>query len=449
MKSQKLYHVLIKTCILIVLYIPLFYSTNHLRNAGISETDSTVVEKYGQLRVQGTQIVDKDGKPVTLRGMSLFWSQWIGKYYNYDCIQWLRDDWECTVVRASMGIEPDGYLTNPIAEKNKVLAVIDACIDLGIYVIVDWHDHNAQNHQQQAKEFFAEIAKQYGDYPNLIYEIFNEPLQVSWANVIKPYAEAVIDTIRFIDPDNIIIVGTPTWSQDVDIASQSPLQYENIAYALHFYAATHKQFLRNKAITALNNGIALWVSEFGTSESSGNGTLDSTETDIWMNFMESRKISWCNWSVADKNETSAALKSGASQYGNWSDADLTRSGSIIRGKIKSFNDPTSTDNLQVDFPLNFKLYQNYPNPFNPQTTIEYELEGNGFVKLEIFDIKGSKIRTLIDDYQPKGLHKVLWDGNTDENVDASSGIYFYHLFFIKTDQSSEFQNEYKPMVLLK
>ncbi len=423
----------------------LSYSTNRLRNAEISETDSTVVEKYGQLQVVGNQIVDKDGNPISLRGMSLFWSQWEGaRFYNAGCIEWLRDDWECTVVRASMGIESStGYLQNPVVEKNKILAVIDAAIDLGIYVIVDWHDHNAQNHQQQAIDFFAEIAGLYGDYPNLIYEIFNEPLQVSWTNVIKPYAEAVIDTIRTIDPDNLIIVGTPTWSQDVDIASVSPLEYENIAYALHFYAATHKQSLRNKAITALNNGIALFVSEFGTCQSNGSGFLDSAETNIWIDFMESRKISWCNWSIVDKNETSAALKfgSGANSNGGWPENVLSNSGSLIRGKIKSFNDPTDIGALPNELPLNFELEQNYPNPFNPLTVIEYELEGNGFVKLEIFDIKGSKIKTLTNGYKSNGKYKVIWDGSSDKGTKVSSGVYYYQLLF-------ENQNLYKKAVLL-
>jgi endoglucanase len=173
-----------------------------------SDNDSTPVQKYGQIRVEGNRIVDQNGNPIALYGMSLFWSQWIGKYYNPFCIEWLRSDWKITVIRAAMGIEPDGYLTNPDTEKNKMFSVIDKSIDLGIYVIVDWHDHNAHTHQAEAIDFFAEIAALYGDQPNLIYEIYNEPTQVSWSNVVKPYAEAVIDTIRSIDPDNLIIVGT-------------------------------------------------------------------------------------------------------------------------------------------------------------------------------------------------------------------------------------------------
>jgi endoglucanase len=429
---QKEWSLLFRLCIIFFLYTTISHSTTYYKdNKNISENDSTVVERHGQLQVQGNKIVDKNGNPVALRGMSLFWSQWEGaRFYNPDCIQWLRDDWECTVVRAAMGIDQGGYLLNPDAERNKILTVIDACIDLGIYVIVDWHDHNAQNHQQEAKEFFAEIAELYGDYPNLIYEIFNEPLQVSWTNVIKPYAEAVIDTIRSIDQDNLIIVGTPTWSQDVDIASTNPLEYDNVAYALHFYAATHKQWLRNKATTALNNGIALFVSEWGTCFSNGTDSIDHAEVENWSNFMDQNKLSWCNWSIVDKNETSAALKSGVSSNGGWLDSDLSESGFLVREKIKSSNDTTNTGTGSLDLPLmDFKLYQNYPNPFNPETTVEYTLNEEGQVRFDIFDVKGCRVRTLINSRKNKGQYITTWNGYSDTGTKVSSGVYFFHLIF--------------------
>jgi endoglucanase len=331
---------LIATTIVIVLIsISLSCADKHTELVGNkSENDSSIVARYGQLRVQGTKIVDKNGNPVSLHGMSFFWSQWMGRFYNYNCVKWLRDDFKCTVVRAALGVESGGYLQNPDLEMSKIKAVIDACINLGIYVIVDWHDDNAENYQQQSINFFKQIATLYGNQPNIIYEIYNEPKQISWTNVIKPYATSVIDGIRSIDPDNIIVVGTPTWSQDVDTASRNPLQYDNIAYTLHFYAATHKQALRNKATTAINNGIALFVTEWGTCESTGDGFLDYPEVENWITFMNVNKLSWCNWSVADKVETSAALKPNVDSNGGWPDSSLTPSGSLVRGKSRLYND---------------------------------------------------------------------------------------------------------------
>lgn len=330
---------LVKTfCILfmIVFFMSCKANPSESENNAESET-KTVVEKFGLIHTDGNKLVDKDGNPVALHGMSLFWSQWMGQYYNIDCVRWLYNDWNCTVVRAAMGIESGGYLTDPVAEIAKLKAVIDACIEAGIYVIVDWHDHKAHQHTEQAVEFFRSLATQYGDKPNLIYEIYNEPTQVSWKNDVKPYAETVIQNIRAIDPDNLILVGSPTWSQDVDVASKDPINDNNIAYTLHFYAATHKQALRNKAKTALNNGAALFVSEYGTCEASGDGPIDYNEVTAWYNFFSDNNLSSCNWSIADKEETSAALKPGASGKGGWQDSEITESGKIVKAKIKEFN----------------------------------------------------------------------------------------------------------------
>jgi endoglucanase len=300
----------------------------------------TAVEQYGQLSVKGNKIVDKNGNPVQLKGMSLFWSQEIGKYYNYSAIKWLRDDWKCTLTRAAMAVEYGGYLTNPEREKQKVDSAINAALKLGMYILVDWHDHHAQRHTAKAQEFFAQIAKEYGKYPNIIYETYNEPLNnVSWADSIKPYHESVIATIRKYDPDNIIVCGTRTWSQDVDEASLNPIKGDNIAYALHYYASTHKQELRDKAQKALDNGAALFVSEYGTVFANGNGDINYKESALWWDFLDRNQISWCTWSICDKKETSAALKPGASATGGWTTDMLNPSGILVRSKLRGEYNP--------------------------------------------------------------------------------------------------------------
>lgn len=302
-----------------------------------------VVAQNGRLRVKGNRIVGaKHGKPVMLRGMSLFWSQWIGKYYTPGVVNWLRDDWRCTITRAAMGVEHGGYLENPEQEQRKVIAVVDAAIAAGIYVLIDWHDHQAHKHTDRAVEFFGDMARRYAKYPNVIYEPFNEPLREhSWSQDIKPYHEAVIRSIRRYDPENLVVCGTPSWSQRVDEASKDPIKLPNVAYTLHFYAATHKQWLRDAAQTALNNGVALMVTEFGTTEASGNGFIDRDETRRWWDFLDANQISWCNWSVADKEEASAALKPGASERGGWPLAMVTESGRLVRDELRRTNPPAT------------------------------------------------------------------------------------------------------------
>ncbi|WP_457064704.1 cellulase family glycosylhydrolase [Hymenobacter sp. UYAg731] len=301
----------------------------------------TPVSRYGALRVQGNQILDKTNLPVSLAGNSLFWSNsgWGGeRYYSANVVGWLKNNWNASIVRAAMGVdEAGGYLENPAREKAKVKAVVDACIAAGLYVIIDWHSHHAEQHQAEAIAFFQEMATTYGTTPNVIYEIYNEPLQVSWTGVVKPYAQAVTNAIRAIDPDNLIVVGTPTWSQDVDVAASSPVTGINVAYTLHFYAASHKAALRSKASTALSRGVALFVTEYGTCDASGGGAVDATSTQEWMDFMRANKLSHCNWALNDKGETASALLPGTSPSAAWSDSYLTASGRLVKGYIQGWS----------------------------------------------------------------------------------------------------------------
>lgn len=335
---KKKYHLkrIINDCLLVS---ALILSTSVLKAQNYCS--STPVAVHGNLSVKGAKIVDKNNNAVSFAGNSYFWSNngWgAEKYYNADVVKWLNDNWGATIIRAAMGVEDSGgYIGNPTDNKNRVKAVVNAAIAEGMYVIIDWHSHHAEDNQAAAIAFFKEMAQTYGNNPNVIYEIYNEPLQVSWSNTIKPYAEAVISEIRKIDPDNLIIVGTPTWSQDVDVAANDPITSStNIAYTLHFYAATHKESLREKAQTAINKGIALMVTEWGTVEASGNGNVDVASTDAWMSFLATNDISHANWSITDKSEGASLLNPGASATGGWSSSNLTASGTKVKSIIQNW-----------------------------------------------------------------------------------------------------------------
>jgi len=293
------------------------------------------VKSYGKLRVDGVHLVDEHGSPIVLRGMSFGWHNFWPRFYNGDAVRWLHKDWGSTVVRAAMGVEPkNGYIEKPEWSKEKVKDVVDGAIKEGIYVIIDWHSHNIR--LKEAKEFFADMAKTYGSYPNVIYEIFNEPDEESWADV-KAYSTEIISTIRAIDPDNVILVGNPHWDQDVNVVADDPIKgVSNVMYTLHFYAATHKQSLRDRGDYALNKGLPIFISESAGMEASGDGPQNNEEWQKWINWAEERKISWVTWSVSDKNETCSVLQTSANENGKWEEKDLKESGKKTRELLRSY-----------------------------------------------------------------------------------------------------------------
>ena len=195
----------------------------------------------GKLQVNGTQLCNQNGEALMLRGASFGWHNLWPRFYNKKAVAWLATDWKCNVVRASMGVGlDDSYLENPEYALKCMTNVIDGAIKQGIYVIIDFHSHKI--HTEEAKTIFTLMAKKYGNNPNVIYEIFNEPDYYTWPEV-KAYSEELIKTIRAIDPDNIILVGSPHWDQDIHLVAEDPIKGQsNLMYTMHFYAGTHKQW---------------------------------------------------------------------------------------------------------------------------------------------------------------------------------------------------------------
>jgi endoglucanase len=304
----------------------------------------TPLERYGMLSVKGNTIVDEEGKPVVLRGMSLFHCMDGKKYYNRECVKWLRDDWKCDVVRIAIMTDfswPNSWANEPEAVWNRVVTVGDACIEFGLYFIVDYHGGGPPlPHLAQAKKFFKRLAEKYGKTPNLIYETYNEPYgkkgtTLTWSEGVKPYQDAVIGLIRSIDPDNLVMVGTPDFCLHPSHVIADPLKFKNIVYVAHCYAATHKQGLRNDIQKTLDAGYPVFLTEFGTCEYTGSGKLDAVSVSKWIKFMSERKIGWCNWSLHDKDETASALRLRADPKGGWPVNGLRPSGVLIRSYLRS------------------------------------------------------------------------------------------------------------------
>jgi endoglucanase len=290
--------------------------------------------KHGWLSTYKNYVVNERGNIVQLRGMSFYWSTpaWSGYgYYNAGTVNGLVDDWKCTVLRAA-------YDRNNGNDNgwDGVKTVIDASIAKGIYVILDWHSHSAHNQAGTAVEFFRNKANEYKDVPNMIFEVYNEPIVASgdqkdgseemgrktW-DAIKPYLTQVTKAIRGTGSKNLIILGTPYYCQHVGVAATDQVTddngkpFENVTYAFHFYAASHgpnAMYVKREGTGGMEaeyfvkgaNSIPIFCSEWGTTHSDGTQEVDETNTYWWFdNYIDKYRVSWCNWSVSDFEGSSA------------------------------------------------------------------------------------------------------------------------------------------------
>ncbi len=255
----------------------------------------------------------------------------------------LRDDWNANCVRLAMyTYEYGGYCSGGDKEQLKGLVRkgVDIATDLGMYVIIDWHvlsDQDPLKYKDEAAAFFEEMSSQYVGNGNVIYEICNEPNGSATWESVSTYANEIISVIRANDPDSVILVGTPTWSQDIDKAADAPLDFDNVMYTLHFYAATHTDWLRDRMEQCIGRGLPVFVSEFGICDASGNGSVDKGQADKWKELIEKHNVSYMCWNLSNKDESSAVIKSDCSKLSGWTEDELSEEGVWIRNWMKSEN----------------------------------------------------------------------------------------------------------------
>ena len=331
------------------------------------------VSQYGQLqagapsktgRIYGSCKGVKTGNEVMVQGMSLFWS--IGdegaKYWTSDIVNGLVSKHKIQLIRGAMGVDENwgngNYFTKTTKYQNMMDQVVAAAIENDIYVIIDYHSHKANDNTDNAKAFFQRMAQKWGGYDNVIFEIFNEPIEQTWST-IKTYANQVIPVIREYS-DNLIVVGTPSYSANTDAAVSSPISDNNVAYTFHFYAGVdeyrHEITIQGaNAEYAMSNGLSVFVTEWGNSGPTGDGSVISTRSADWYDWMKTNKLSGANWAVSDKGEAASYFTtSGAWNYstsGNWVNQNIfaslpstytTCDGSAIPGSSTSTNSGSST-----------------------------------------------------------------------------------------------------------
>jgi len=270
------------------------------------------VALHGQLSVKNGQIVDKNNEPVALRGMSFYWDRtgWNGhQFYTAGAVNTLASSWNVDIVRAAF--------SGTSGNNGKIKTVVDAAIEKGIYVILDYHSHTANNEVSTAKAFFDNyLGASYINKPNFLFEIFNEPVGSTnfaddhtsyWNGTVKPYATEMVQYIRNKGANNIILIGTPFYCLKLEPAEKNPVSGTNLAYTLHFYSGDDNHGLDKAAQVGamVRAGLAVYVSEFGTTEASGKGKYGFDQATKWFAVLDKFSVGWCNWSVSAFEESSA------------------------------------------------------------------------------------------------------------------------------------------------
>lgn len=307
----------------------------------VSQT-GTPFANHGKLHVSGAYLYDEHDQKYQLYGMSthgINFGTEFSRYVNKAAFQTLRDDWNTNCIRLVLYPQDSGGYCNggdKAALKKLVCDGIDYATELGMYVLVDWHVHNynPKETQTEAIAFLGEISQKYANYGNVLYEICNEPTGSPWSSTIKPYAQAVIPVIRTNAPNAVIIVGTNTWSQDLDEAWAEKLNFDNVMYTFHFYAGTHAN-LKSRVENAITKGMPVFITEFGTCNASGDGGFNAAESESWFALIKNYNISHMNWSLCNKGETASAISTGCSKTSGWAESDLTESGKLIRNHFRT------------------------------------------------------------------------------------------------------------------
>lgn len=310
------------------------------------------VSVYGALGTSGSKIVSqKTGAQVMLRGISLDWSDATGApYYTPTAIGWAVDKWGVDVVRYAMAVqyytestsEPVNtsyaYISSPNGAYDRIDRVVATAIENDIYVIIDWHSHRAATYEKSyAQTFFNLMSERYKDVPNIIWEVYNEPVNEG-QGTISSYANDIISGIRR-NSTNLAIVGTEFYSQLR--GGCTGVSQTNSAYVFHFYAHEHnlKDF-RSRITSCLGDNKAVFISEWGTTDAGGTNNVDISASSDWTSFMDQNNISNCNWSfrhsTSDNKVKESAMFSGATALVSKKDFDnatLTTSGNFIKSYL--------------------------------------------------------------------------------------------------------------------
>lgn len=262
------------------------------------------------LSVSGRYIKDPNGNNVVLRGVSLVDvavanTRTRNVRAQIDMATDNANGWYARVVR--LPVYPDaidgtpGWNANPDAYFNNHLnPAIQYCVSKQIYCIIDWHyikDYNSSSVDTATRAFWNYVAPKYRNVPNVIFELYNEPIYPDNWSTWKTWAQPWVNIIRSHAPSNLILVGGPRWSQNVAEAATNPFTGGNIAYVAHIYPQHGGQAVWDSWFGNSSATVPYFVTEWGWQQGGATPTSGTTSGYgvPFSNYLDSKGVSWTAW----------------------------------------------------------------------------------------------------------------------------------------------------------
>ena len=351
------------------IYVSNYIAENGKKINGVNKTRAEIKEwilnrdnciYHGALHKEGTRIVDKNGYPVEIRGIgthqllqftNIQTKKGIEtlKYYGVNCLR-LTAYLEDAVRVKSNGEMSYGYLNHVEETRARMDELIEWCVELGLYVIVDWHllatDGLMSRHIDEAKAFFEYFASKYKNCDNVIYEICNEPFgNDETLDTYMPCVKECYNIIRQYNATAIIVTGMKyDWTRDDMLNAFNTNGLTDMFMSNHGYIGkmTDGDWV-DEAYRQQVEKYPIFCTEWGNAESTGDGQTNDSLAKRLLNTYHKYCMPHCFWKFTNQNMTCSALKySDASWYddmyadGGWTYEDLSHNGKIFLGSFQEY-----------------------------------------------------------------------------------------------------------------
>jgi len=325
LKNKKVW--LFAVAVVVLLFVFFMVGANSKTN------DAYGVKQNGALQVRSGFLRNQSGQRFQLRGISSHGLSWFPEYTQKESIESVQKE-GANVFRSAMYTAQEGnYIERQEHNKQLLYNSVDRTIAADMYAIVDWHtlrDHDPNTYLDEALVFFDEAAARYANSDAVIYEICNEPNSGTTWKQIKTYAEKVIPVIRKHAPKAVILVGVPQYCTDLASAMKDPLDDPNVMYTFHYYTGMSSIDYTIKSLRKAKDArFPVFVSEWGFSYEKDGKTLNEKAAKRFLDYLNVHHVSWVNWSLSNKEEEHAAIRSSSTKTADWNADDLSVSGRFV------------------------------------------------------------------------------------------------------------------------